>query len=123
MRPSPVPVPPLIASDPILPRHHRDLEQAVEDLSGMLEEPIDTETIAELRQKVTDKTVRSIQPFDRTGPCGRLTSIVSPLTGLRPRSPRDHAERDGTRLHRWTSPMEAGECATLQAACVSRPAY
>ena len=35
----------------------RDLEKAVEDLSELLEQPIDTETIGALRQKVTDKTV------------------------------------------------------------------
>lgn len=37
----------------------RDLEKAVEDLSELLEQPIDTETIGVLRQKVTDKTVSS----------------------------------------------------------------
>ncbi|KAA1108533.1 E3 ubiquitin-protein ligase dbl4 [Puccinia graminis f. sp. tritici] len=36
--------------------NQRDLEQAVEDLSGLLESPIEADTIAELRQKVTDKT-------------------------------------------------------------------
>lgn len=41
---------------------HRDLEKAVEDLSELLEQPIDADTISSLRQKVTDKTVRSI-PF------------------------------------------------------------
>ena len=34
-----------------------DLERAVEDLSELLEQPIEAETIATLRQKVTDKTV------------------------------------------------------------------
>jgi ariadne-1 len=33
------------------------LEKAVEDLSELLESPIDPETISTLRQKVTDKTV------------------------------------------------------------------
>ena len=37
----------------------RDLEKAVEDLSELLEQPIDTETIGVLRQRVTDKTVSS----------------------------------------------------------------
>ena len=37
----------------------RDLEKAVEDLSELLEQPIDTETIGALRQKVTDKAVSS----------------------------------------------------------------
>ncbi|EGG11869.1 uncharacterized protein MELLADRAFT_88961 [Melampsora larici-populina 98AG31] len=37
--------------------NQRDLEQAVEELSGLLEEPIEPATIAALRQKVTDKTV------------------------------------------------------------------
>lgn len=37
--------------------HHRDLERAVEDLSELLEQPIEADGIAMLRQKVTDKTV------------------------------------------------------------------
>ncbi|KAF9792526.1 RING-5 domain-containing protein [Thelephora terrestris] len=37
--------------------NQRDLEKAVEDLSELLEQPIDAETIGLLRQKVTDKTV------------------------------------------------------------------
>jgi len=37
--------------------NQRDLEKAVEDLSELLEQPIDAETIGALRQKVTDKTV------------------------------------------------------------------
>ena len=35
----------------------RDLEKAVEDLSELLESPIEAEAIPTLRQKVTDKTV------------------------------------------------------------------
>ncbi|KAG6852404.1 hypothetical protein C0991_012336 [Blastosporella zonata] len=37
--------------------NQRDLERAVEDLNELLESPIEPEAIAELRQKVTDKTV------------------------------------------------------------------
>jgi len=37
--------------------NQRDLEKAVEDLSELLETPIDPEQIATLRQKMTDKTV------------------------------------------------------------------
>jgi len=37
--------------------NQRDLEKAVEDLSELLESPIETENISTLRQKVTDKTV------------------------------------------------------------------
>jgi len=37
--------------------NQRDLEKAVEDLSELLEEPINPDKIAELRQKMTDKTV------------------------------------------------------------------
>ncbi|KAE9394687.1 hypothetical protein BT96DRAFT_1022402 [Gymnopus androsaceus JB14] len=37
--------------------NQRDLEKAVEDLSELLESPIETENIPTLRQKVTDKTV------------------------------------------------------------------
>jgi len=36
---------------------YRDLERAVEDLSELLESPIEPENIPTLRQKVTDKTV------------------------------------------------------------------
>jgi hypothetical protein len=39
------------------------LEKAVEDLSELLESPIDPETISTLRQKVTDKTVRCFSTF------------------------------------------------------------
>jgi hypothetical protein len=39
---------------------HRDLEKAVEDLSELLESPIEAENIPTLRQKVTDKTVRGV---------------------------------------------------------------
>ena len=35
----------------------RDLEKAVEDLSELMESPIEPETIPTLRQKITDKTV------------------------------------------------------------------
>ena len=35
-----------------------DLEKAVEELSQMLEEPIETETVRALRQRMVDKTVR-----------------------------------------------------------------
>lgn len=35
-----------------------DLEKAVEDLSELLEQPIETDSISALRQKITDKTVR-----------------------------------------------------------------
>ncbi|GLB45037.1 putative in Between Ring fingers [Lyophyllum shimeji] len=37
--------------------NQRDLEKAVEDLSELLEQPIEAENIPTLRQKVTDKTV------------------------------------------------------------------
>jgi len=37
--------------------NQRDLEKAVEDLSELLESPIEPEDITGLRQKVTDKTV------------------------------------------------------------------
>ena len=36
---------------------YSDLERAVEDLSELLEQPIEPENIATLRQRVTDKTV------------------------------------------------------------------
>ena len=36
---------------------YRDLEKAVEDLSELLESPIEAENIPTLRQQVTNKTV------------------------------------------------------------------
>lgn len=39
-----------------------DLEKAVEDLSELLESPIEAENIPTLRQKVTDKTVCVLVP-------------------------------------------------------------
>ena len=42
----------------------RDLEKAVEDLSELLESPIEAENIPTLRQQVTNKTVRwRLRPF------------------------------------------------------------
>ena len=43
----------------------RDLEKAVEDLSELIESPIEPETIPNLRQKITDKTVRSPPEAER----------------------------------------------------------
>ena len=44
--------------------NQRDLEKAVEDLSELLEQPIEPENIATLRQKMTDKTVCSLLHFN-----------------------------------------------------------
>ena len=41
----------------VLTYHNRDLEKAVEDLSELLESPIEPSSISTLRQKMTDKTV------------------------------------------------------------------
>jgi len=41
----------------------RDLEKAVEDLSELLESPIEAENIPALRQQVTNKTVCSLPSF------------------------------------------------------------
>ncbi len=55
--------------------NQRDLESAVEDLSELLEQPIEAETIPQLRQKVTDKTVSivSIIVYARADGCYRYT--------------------------------------------------
>lgn len=37
---------------------HSDLEKAVEQLSQMLQEPVEAETVKDLRQRMIDKTVR-----------------------------------------------------------------
>jgi hypothetical protein len=36
----------------------RNLEKAVEDLSQLLEEPIEADTVKDLRKRIMDKTVR-----------------------------------------------------------------
>jgi ariadne-1 len=46
-----------LLESPIFNTSRRDLEKAVEDLSELLESPIEAENIPTLRQKVTDKTV------------------------------------------------------------------
>jgi ariadne-1 len=45
----------------LLKARHRDLEKAVEDLSELLESPIEPETIPDLRSKMTNKTVGMIR--------------------------------------------------------------
>lgn len=53
--------------------NQRDLERAVEDLSELLESPIEAENITVLRQKVTDKAV-----------CGHISpSVVWMVADLR----------------------------------------
>lgn len=37
---------------------YRNLEKAVEDLSQLLEEPIEADTVKDLRKRMMDKTVR-----------------------------------------------------------------
>ena len=39
------------------PHRYRNLEQAVEDLSQLLEEPIEADTVKGLRKRMMDKTV------------------------------------------------------------------
>lgn len=45
----------------LLKTRYRDLEKAVEDLSELLESPIEPETIPDLRSKMTNKTVCMIR--------------------------------------------------------------
>lgn len=59
----------------------RDLERAVEDLSELLESPIEAENIATLRQKMTDKTVRN-KPIG----CVQHLTDKPLLTGVRPQT-------------------------------------
>jgi hypothetical protein len=62
-----------------------DLEQAVEDLSELLESPIEPDNIAILRQRVTDKTVRlgNLRFFS--------SSQCLSLTGIRSKTERNRA--------------------------------
>ena len=48
--------------------YRRDLEKAVENLSQLLEEPIEAETVKSLRSRIVDKTVMSLHlvVFPRT---------------------------------------------------------
>lgn len=77
----------------------RDLEKAVEDLSELLESPIEAEHIPALRQKVTDKTVSlplhfSTPPTDRSKSSLLFWVGISLSLGV-----RAEAERDRTRRH------------------------
>jgi ariadne-1 len=54
-----------------------DLEQAVEDLSGLLEAPFEAADVAALRQKVTDKTVRAQASVCSQGCTDALLSLYS----------------------------------------------
>jgi ariadne-1 len=47
----------LSRNHPLISGTCSDLEKAVEDLSELLEQPIEADTIPALRQKVTDKSV------------------------------------------------------------------
>lgn len=75
--------------------NQRDLERAVEDLSELLESPIEPENIPALRQKVTDKTVSLILcyllsrfPVIRVFSCGRMEGWII-IRGATPtRDPR-----------------------------------
>ena len=68
----------------------RDLEKAVEDLSGLLEQPIDTETIGALRQKVTDKAV-SASPTVFAANRSLAKRRLGDFSGLRAEEERDSA--------------------------------
>jgi len=45
----------------------RNLEKAVEDLSQLLEEPIEADTVKDLRKRMMDKTVRRSDPITKPG--------------------------------------------------------
>lgn len=64
--------------------NQRDLEKAVEDLSELLEIPIDPETILVLRQKVTDKTVCLLQAT-------LCKQLIIRILGIRSKTQRYHA--------------------------------
>lgn len=56
-----VPLPPARfcqVANPNLNDRCRNLEKAVEDLSQLLEEPIEADTVKDLRKRMMDKTVR-----------------------------------------------------------------
>ena len=90
-----VPLPFSVISTRFSNHQHRNLEKAVEDLSQLLEEPIEADTVKDLRKRMMDKTVRFR--------C--ITEIIRrchPFAGLRAEATRDSAER-----HR--SPAGRGE--------------
>ena len=64
---------------------HRNLEKAVEDLSQLLEEPIEADTVKDLRKRMMDKTVI----FHRIA---ELVHQYQPFVGLRAEAPRDSVE-------------------------------
>jgi len=70
-----------------IPHHrYRNLEKAVEDLSQLLEEPIEADTVKDLRKRMMDKTVRR---FDHIIKRWNRHSLI---TGLRAETPRDPVE-------------------------------
>lgn len=73
----------------------RDLEKAVEDLSELLESPIEPESIPTLRQKVTDKTVCSLSSFTHFSV---IDVIVPSNLGLRAEAERDRPRGHGKRI-------------------------
>lgn len=71
----------------------RDLEKAVEELSQLLEEPVEEETVKILRQRMMDKTVclesfrrfgclNDFAPPRSTSAGGMKSSCTTPLTVL-----------------------------------------
>ncbi|KAJ7162284.1 RING-5 domain-containing protein [Mycena filopes] len=81
--------------------NQRDLEKAVEDLSELLESPIEPENIPTLRQKVTDKTVGFFFCYCFIYTRRRHVCLPSSLsTGLRPEAQRDRAGGHRGRLPR-----------------------
>src|ERR1700678_2002494 len=84
----------LMAADFIL-FSYRDLEKAVEDLSELLESPIEAENIPTLRQQVTNKTVCLFLPSQISSYPLSNSTDSRPITilGVRTQTKQDHFRR------------------------------
>ena len=71
--------------------YYRDLEKAVEDLSELLESPIEAENIPTLRQQVTNKTVCLIPCYLQIS--SWLNQLQTIHLGLRTQTKRDRIRR------------------------------
>ena len=77
--------------------NNRDLEKAVEDLSELLESPIEADNIPTLRQQVTNKTVSFSFLSHITQVSIILDSTLYHL-GLRTQTKRDCIRRHSSRI-------------------------
>lgn len=83
-----------------------DLEKAVEELSQMLEEEVEDESVMALRQRTVDKTVRHPSPILTASGRGADEKALCMCLGIRAWAARDTAQGYGSRPGGRTLGME-----------------